>query len=273
MWRKLTSTLLVAAVIGLAAGASYAAPYNTKRIDDIPDFTQYDPALGLPNGGKYHCAVVAAANALVWLADRKGFKRLLPVRGVTVMDRVSSVVQSLSSEKYMATDPGFGEPGGTQTHRFLSGLERYLDDAGYRGRIRYQGIWPMPRKYAKRTGPVDLRWAARRFERGDAMWVGLRFYRDDGLGGLKPINGHMVTMVGYGVGPDGRNDANAIVIRDPSAGEDPYYLKIKARANGRIYTQSGKRLRDARGVAEVVAGYPVRKDVIVLLEKIIALEL
>ncbi|MEO1121277.1 MAG: hypothetical protein AAFW88_08505, partial [Pseudomonadota bacterium] len=130
MWRKLTSTLLVAAVVGLAAGASYAAPYNTKRIDDIPDFTQYDPALGLPNGGKYHCAVVAAANALVWLADRKGFKRLLPVRGVTVMDRVSSVVQSLSSEKYMATDPGFGEPGGTQTHRFLSGLERYLDDAG-----------------------------------------------------------------------------------------------------------------------------------------------
>lgn len=264
---------LAAVMIWACATAVAAAPYNTKRIDDIPDFTQYDPQLGLPNGGRYHCAVVAAANALVWLADRRGYKRLLPLQGVTVLDRVSSVVNSLASTEYMATDHGFGGNGGTQTSRFLQGLEKYVADAGYRGRIRYQGVWKMPRKYVDRIGPVDLRWVSRRFESGDAMWVGLRFYREDQRGDLRPINGHMVTLVGYGMGPNGRHSADALVIRDPSAGEEPFYLKLKRRQRGQIYTARGKRLRDSRDVPEVVAGYPVRDGVIVLVEKVIALQL
>lgn len=263
-----------AAIVVAPAYEAEAAAYHRKRINEIPDFTQTDPRLGLPNGGRDHCAVVAAANGLVWLAERRGHRRLLPVQGVNQLERVASVVQTLSSDRYMATR--LGDPltrGGTSTSNFIDGLERYLDDVGAPGRIRYQGIWGAPARYADAVGPPETRWIQQRFKRGDAMWVVLRFYREERRARLAPVGAHMVTLVGYGIGADRRHEREGLIIRDTAIGEEPYYLSLQRRRNGVILSRSGREVKSARDVWQVSAGYPGSDRRVVLVEEILALEL
>lgn len=263
-----------AATLGPPAPIAEAAAYHRKRINEIPDFTQTDPRLGLPNGGRDHCAVVAAANGLVWLAERRGHRRLLPIKGVNQLERVASVVQTLASDRYMATR--LGDPvtrGGTSIVNFVEGLERYLHDVGASGRIRYQGVWGAPAQYVDRVGPPETRWVQQRFKHGDAMWVVLRFYQEDRRGRLAPAGGHMVTLVGYGIGADRRHDRDALIIRDPSIGEEPYFLSVERRRAGKILDQRGREAKSTRNFWQVAAGYPGLNRRIVLVEEIVALEL
>ena len=84
--RMIDIVLAVAAATWIAlagvTGEVRAAAYDTSRLDRMPDFSQTDRRLGLPNGGSKYCVPVATANVLVWLAEQRGYKKLLPVRGV-----------------------------------------------------------------------------------------------------------------------------------------------------------------------------------------------
>jgi hypothetical protein len=110
-----------------ASGDVQAAAYDTSRLERMPDFTQTDARLGLPGGGKNYCVPVATANVLVWLAEHKGYKNLLPIQGLTTIEKVASVAGQLGSAQFMSTAP----KGGTNLQRFVTGLSAYIEQQGY----------------------------------------------------------------------------------------------------------------------------------------------
>lgn len=202
------------AVAGLAAPAA-AAPYDARRMDEIPDFSQTDPRLGLPNGGRMYCAPVAAANAIVWLALDRGRRALLPATGVTLTDRVAHVALELGSPRLMSTAP----KGGTRFDKFASGLDSFAADHGYRPHLRARTIWGELPGYTDGRAPLSADWLIKRFRRREAVWAAIGFYRIGRRDELERLNGHMITLVGYGVRADGGLQRDMLVFHDSDDGD------------------------------------------------------
>ncbi len=199
------------AMVG-ATGEVRAAVYDTSRLDRMPDFTQTDSRLGLPGGGKNYCVPVATANVLVWLAEHKGYKNLLPIQGLTTIEKVASVAGQLGSSQFMSTAP----KGGTNLQRFVTGLSAYIEQQGYSTSIDSYGPYRFNDVRKAHVGAPDWRSIRASFARGAGVWVSVSFFKEGKTRGeLTRVGGHMTTMAGFGVNERGSTDRDVIILHDP----------------------------------------------------------
>ncbi len=272
--KRISTLAFAAAAHVLAVLPATAASYDTFRLDEMPDFTQTDPALGLPNGGRMYCAPVAAANALVWLAERRGFARLLPVRGLSTTEKVSTVAKTLGHGDFMSTAP----KGGTTPEKFLVGLENYAESAGYRANLDYRGRWKMPSRFGGGQDIPDLDWITGEFDDGHAIWLAIGFYEPGKLPGeYRRIGGHMVTVAGYGVGPDGAPDRDTVILHDSDDGGGTQiqrvYLTTEEIRQGDFVDRNGRKLARADGHLMATGGYRLRRGIVAIIDSAISLGL
>lgn len=263
--RRAILAMSAAAVAVASPDRAAARAQDLRRIKEIPDFSQTDPRLGLPNGGEMYCAPVAAANGLVWLAEHRGFSQLLPVQGLSLTEKVAMLARALGSSALMSTAP----KGGTTFDRFLFGLERYALQVGYRPVVAYRGRWPMPARFRAGPGPVDRAWMVREFDYDRVVWASIGFYETMRGQGLRRVGGHMITMVGYGRGPNGRVDHDAVSFHDSDDRSDrvrQLHLKLQPRWRGALVDRSGRRVDDVGQMLEIVAGLSLRDDVTALID-------
>ena len=268
------AALAAMTVLLVNTGPSLAATYNTFRLDEMPDFTQTDPALGLPNGGRMYCAPVAAANALVWLAERRGFARLLPVRGLSTTEKVATVAQTLGQSKFMSTAP----KGGTSKHRFLTGLENYISESGYSADLSYRGRWKMPSRFGAGQSVPDIDWITDEFEDGNAVWLAIGFYREGKMpGDLQRIGGHIVTVAGYGVDASGAPERDTLILHDSDDGGGTeiqrIFLQTQTLRKGHFVDRKGNRAGDAQGHLVATSGYRLRSGILAIIDSAVSLDL
>jgi hypothetical protein len=237
--------LAVAAATWLAmagvTGEVKAAAYDTSRLDRMPDFSQTDSRLGLPGGGSHYCVPVATANVLVWLAEHRGYKNLLPVQGLSTIEKVASVAGRLGSDELMSTAP----KGGTNLQKFVDGLTAYVSEAGYSGEISAYGPGAFSNVSRVHTGAPDWHSIRSEFARGAGVWVSVSFFEETRKSGeWRRIGGHMATMAGFGVDERGSTDRNVIILHDPddghSASVQRRYLNTEPLRNVRAVDGSGR---------------------------------
>ena len=256
------------------SGPAQAASYDTSRMDQFPDFAQTDPALGLPGGGKFYCVPVATANALVWYAKERGYSELLPVKGLSLSDKVAAVARQLGEDRYMSTAP----KGGTSHVKFMQGLSSYISDAGYSSTITYRGRWKMPGKYGRiEVGAPDIETIHDQFSSGSAVFLSIGYYKEgDRPGELKRVGGHFVTVVGFGVDRDGNIDRNSVILHDPgdkaSAGVEKRYLRLGELRSGRFVDRRGNET-EAGEHLKILDGMNLRDGYIGVIDAVVALDL
>ena len=269
-----TAAFATTLLLVFSATPALTATYDTFRLDRMPDFTQTDPALGLPNGGRMYCAPVAAANALVWLAEHRGFARLLPIRGLTTTEKVATVAKTLGEPDFMSTAP----KGGTSPSRFLIGLENYTKHAGYSADISYRGRWQMPSRFGGGGDVPDYDWITEQFDDGNALWIAIGFYEEGNLTGeLKRVGGHMVTIAGYGVDEHGDPESSTLILHDSddrqSSEIQRIYLRTESLRGGWFLNADEERATEADGHLAVTGGYRLRSGIIAIIDSAIALGL
>lgn len=269
-----TVILVILALILLFHGPSQAATYDTSRMSQFPDFSQTDPALGLPGGGTHYCVPVATANALVWYAKERGYSDLLPVKGLSMTEKVSQVAKLLGTSRYMSTAP----KGGTSHVKFMSGLSSFISDAGYSSKLSYQGRWRMPGKFGKiDVAAPDIYNIQDKFSSGAAVFLSIGFYKEgDAPGELKRLSGHFVTVVGYGVDARGNVDRDMVVVHDPGDRRSPdvkkRYLGLEKLRSGRFVNRRGDE-SDASEHLKITKGMRLRNGIVGVIDAVIALEL
>lgn len=257
----------------LHGGPVQAASYDTTRMDQFPDFSQTDPQLKLPGGGTHYCVPVATANALVWYAQERGFANLLPVRGVSLTEKVGAVARQLGQKRYMSTAP----KGGTSLARFMYGLSAYTKENGYPANISYRGRWQMPKEFGHiDVGAPDIEWIQDKFESGSAVFLSLGYYnKDPRSGGYKRGAGHFVTVVGFGVDKSGAVDRDYVVLHDPGDGSAKVkrrYLKLEPMRRGVFVDRRGNE-SDASEHLMVTKGMRLRDFSTIVVDAVIALDL
>lgn len=266
--------LLILALLLLLHGPSQAATYDTSRLSQFPDFSQTDPALGLPGGGTHYCVPVATANALVWYAKERGYTDLLPVRGLSMTEKVSAVAKKLGTSRYMSTAP----KGGTSHVKFMSGLSAFIADAGYSSKIFFQGRWRLPSKYGRiDVAAPALETIQDKFSSGSAVFLSIGYYQHgDRPGELKRLGGHFVTVVGYGVDERGNVDRDMVVLHDPGDRRSPNvkkrYLRLEKLRNGRFVDRRGGET-DASEHLKISEGMRLRDGIVGVVDAVIALDL
>lgn len=270
--------LAVAAATWLAmagvTGEVRAAVYDTSRLERMPDFSQTDHRLGLPGGGSHYCVPVATANVLVWLAEHKGYKNLLPIQGLTTLEKVASVAGRLGSPELMSTAP----KGGTNLQKFVNGLTAYVEAAGYSGSISSYGPVKLANVAHAEAGAPD--WVSIRsdFARGAGVWVSVSYFEE----GRKPgewrrIGGHMATMAGFGVDERGSTDRDVIILHDPddghSASVQRRYLHTEPLRNVRAVDGSGRVMFDLDGYLDVTKDFRMRAGYRAAITNVFVLEM
>ncbi len=266
--------LVVLMIVLFFAGPVQAASYDTSRMDQFPDFSQTDPALRLPGGGTHYCVPVATANALVWYAKERGYTDLLPVKGMSMTEKVSTVARQLGESRYMSTAP----KGGTSHVKFMQGLSSYISDAGYSSKISYRGRWNMPKKYGRiDVGAPDIYSIQDKFSNGSAVFLSIGYYKEgDRPGELKRIGGHFVTVVGFGVDKNGNVDRDMVVLHDPGDRRSPdvkkRYLRLEQMRRNRFINRRGDE-SDASEHLKITEGMNLRRGVVGVIDAVVALDL
>ena len=212
---------------------------------------------------------VATANVLVWLADRRGYRNLLPVKGLDTVEKVATVARALGSDAYMSTAP----KGGTALARFVTGLEAYVRDAGYRPRVSLRAA-------SQRAGspPPDLAFITDAFSGGAGVWLSIGFFAEGrNPDEWTPLGGHLVTLAGFGVDPDGRTNRDMLVLHDPdddaTGAVEPRHVEVARLRRGWFTDGSGNRVAEAAGHLEIVAGYRLKPGVRAVVLAAVVLEL
>ena len=269
-----TILLVILIVLLLLPGPAQAASYDTSRMDQFPDFSQTDPALNLPGGGTHYCVPVATANALVWYAKERGYNDLLPVKGLSLTEKVSTVARQLGDSRYMSTAP----KGGTSPVKFMQGLSSYISDAGYSSKITFRGRWALPKKYGRvEVGAPDIYSIQDKFSSGSAVFLSVGFYKEgDRPGELKRISGHFVTVVGFGVDEKGNVDRDMVVLHDPGDRRSPSvkkrYLRLEEMRGNRFVNRRGDE-SDASGHLKITEGMRLRSGIIGVIDAVVTLDL
>ncbi len=217
--RMIDVVLAVAAATWIAVagmtGEVKAAAYDTSRLDRMPDFSQTDRRLNLPGGGSHYCVPVATANVLVWLAEQRGYKKLLPVQGLTTIEKVASVATELGSDNLMSTAP----KGGTNLQKFVDGLSAFIRKSGYRPSLEAHSPWSYRNVTRNHTGAPDMYKIRSEFARGAGVWISVGFFKEGNRSGdFQRVGGHMTTMAGFGVNERGATDRDVIILHDPDDG-------------------------------------------------------
>lgn len=230
------------------------AGWGMDRANEIPDLSQTDPTLGLPNGGVNHCVPVAATNGVLWLANVRGFKRLVPIGDGR--QAAAHIAQTLESADYMATNPDAG----TTHNGFAQGLSRYVKEQGYQAQIKYQGRYRVNKKFNSTSTIPDYRWVTDSLRGDSVIWLSIGFYaHDNAHNEYTRISGHMVTMVGYGLDRNGKPERDTFIVHNTWSNRNGKaiqneYLKVETLRNGWFTASDGARASDARDHMAIVDG-------------------
>lgn len=251
--------LLALAGFVLLAPPVYGTSF-TDRMDSIPDITQTDPKADFPYGGVHYCGPCAISNSLVWLGEN-GYEKLLP-KAADRMRMQVALVNIIASPKYMDTTLEWG----TSPAGVLQGIDKYLEDCGYRNRrLSYQGYRKVPAKFANGTTMPQLDWVKAGLSGDSAVWLNVGWYRYSARKGeYVRLGGHWVTMVGFGKDENGQADPNVLIVHDPGApsGENPngYIRVMNLEAGRKLVTGSGRPL-DSGGLYKLRGGLRISNNV------------
>lgn len=194
-------TCLVGAACGLFLQSEALPSWKlaTDRVG-MPTLAQHDP--GFPGGGQSYCAPTAAANGLLWLADR-GYPAVKPA---PTEQKSAECTLILSLASYMGTDRN-----GTPLASFQGGITSYLRSVGYAPKA-----WETSGQAFRR--PPDLQLLTSRETSTAVLWLGLGWYRFDARKQkYTRTNGHWVTLAGCGVRRDDTETSSGLVVADPEA--------------------------------------------------------
>jgi hypothetical protein len=231
----------VAAVLALAVplradpqtpeAANPPPAWFTDKVADTPHFYQLDPRWQLSVAGEKYCAPAAASDALVYLANH-GFDRLLPDPTDQDLAQID-IIRKLASDNYMGTDVA-GDLGTTPSGALI-GLQRFVQDSGYKCQVLQYAGWPRLRQsqHDMRVGFVpDLDWIKSGIAASKGMvLLEIGYYvHGDGQGQWKRLAGHFVAAVGYGT-DGGRVDPHLFLVDNPAVGKK---VVVGRSANGWI---------------------------------------
>ena len=276
--RMIDVVLAIAAASWIAfagmSGEVQAAAYDTSRLDRMPDFSQKDRRLGLPNGGVSYCAPVATANVLVWLAEHRGYKNLLPIQGLTTLEKVASVASELGSDKLMSTAP----KGGTGLQKFITGLAGFIRQSGYRPSIQAFGPDSFANVARNNVGAPDMHRVRSEFARGSGVWMTVSFLKEGNRrGDWRYSSSHMTTMAGFGVNKNGGTDRDVIILHDPDDGHSTRvqrrYLHPERIRNASYLTQNGRRLFSLADYLDVSPAFNMREGMRAVITHVFVLDM
>lgn len=166
--------------LGLS-GAAFAIPVNWAPDPDFPDFYQQDPAV---NDGGCACAAVAATDSLFWLAETYNMPGLATFGGATWQD----VTNTIQGPDYMNRSNGRG----TYSASFASGLQAYIDAAGYGNKLRVET------QLGGQGDPPTLAWIEQQVAAGQDVEILIGAITDNPTGGPATWDGgHYVAVTGY----------------------------------------------------------------------------
>jgi hypothetical protein len=222
---------------GLAQPVSHRA-----RASEVPDFLQTDREAGFAKSGSQFCAPTAVSNSLMWLAAN-GYEDLRPP-GSAKKAQIA-MIHKLSGPRYMKTSPSIG----TDVSRVLSGVEAYVEEAGYAiGELTYEGWRPASDEHAAGEYPSldDIRASAA--DDQSAVWLNVGWYKyDEESEEYARKGGHWVTVVGY--------DGDDLLIHDPSpsagSGFRTHRISLEELAAGTMTGNEQNLPRSAEGYYEV----------------------
>jgi hypothetical protein len=213
-----------------------AAPppaWFTDKVADTPHFYQLDPRWQLSVAGERYCAPAAASDALLYLANH-GFQRLLPDPTDQDLAQID-IIRKLASDNYMGTDLG-GDMGTTPSGALI-GLQRFVDESGYKCQVLQYAGWPRvrPDQRALRIGSTpDLDWIKSGIAapKGIALLEIGYYVHGDAADEWKRMGGHFVAAVGYGT--DGAQfDPHLFLVDNPAVGKKI----VVGRSGGRWLTR------------------------------------
>lgn len=231
----------------------------TEKLDSTPDLTQSDPNGKLPDGGKQCCAPVTVSNSFVWLADN-GFGNLMPALPNREKAQFE-IARLLGTKGYMNTSL----EGGTGAGGVLEGVSRYIKDKGYEYRyLKFQGWRKHPRQFSSKVSVPKLNWIKRGLIGNSAVWLNVGWYKYNSSNDeYHRIGGHWVTLVGYGIDQDSKEDPNILIIHDPAlrAGKNfsHEYVRLKMIKRGKLTGETSGLPRRAAGYYILTGGMHVRK--------------
>lgn len=190
--------------------AEDAIPVHTEKMAITRDLTQTDRRAGLPDGGASCCGPVAISNSMFALATL-GYPELVPSLD-SPEESHWELARRLAGDDYTAA----GSRRGTNVSRMIRGARRHVTEQGYRASFAFQGWRTVAQEYRQGKYPEPL-WIARNLEGPRAVWINIGWYRyDEATDTYDRQGGHWVTVVGCGIDADGNEDANILIIYDPS---------------------------------------------------------
>lgn len=224
----------------------------------MPDLSQADPRGELPENGNMYCGPVAVSNSMMAL-----FGEDLKWEGTTQHD----VVRTLASVGYMNTHRRHG----THLNQFLRGVARFVEERGVEDfAVRFQGYLPHERRYGPPLQRPQLPWIRHHLATGGAAWLCVGWYTYDGETKEYTRNGsHWVTVAGYGMDEDGKEDPDILIVHDPapSTGRRPQreYVRLVRLTEGTIVgAREDQKLR-AAGIYRLAGGMHLHPDAEVAL--------
>lgn len=247
--------VLISGILALDATLASTAPpaVCSDKINSIPDLTQTDPKARFPHGGIHYCGPTAVSNSLMWLAQN-GYDKLMPPSAGR-NESQAEMAMLLASEKYMNTTLEHG----TSPTDILIGISRYLRDCGYRYKeLEYQGWRRHPRKFTTGIAVPQLDWIKKSLIGPSAVWLNVGWYEHSSEeNSYSRIGGHWVTLAGFGVDANGREDPSILIIHDPSPQRGKPYANEYVRVE-RIDTEgmiiSGEKSTQAKGFFKLTDG-------------------
>lgn len=250
-------SILILMIPFFLASSAGAAPC-TERLGCIPDLTQTDPQARFPYQGVHYCGPCAVSNSIMWLGEN-GYEKLLP-KAREKLQVQADLTRLLASRKYMDTTLEWG----TSPADILKGISRYLRDCGYEyADLSYQGWRKIPRRFNTGETRPRLEWIQSGFLGDSAVWLNVGWYVfSPKKNRYMRVGGHWVTLVGFGVDENGRENPDVLIIHDPAtlqkhtSGND--YVRLEKIGGGTLVTGSGK-MYGATGFFKM-AGMEISED-------------
>jgi len=251
--------------LGSSGGAGNAVV--AEKFRTMPDFWQLDPRGHFADGGLMYCGPVAVSNSLAYLAHH-GFPGLLH-RGEDDRPQID-LINLLASPDYINTNPTRG----SGPYNILRGVEKYVDEQGYRcATLAYEG-WRKVGPYVKASRP-DLGWIKDSIlNPHGVVWLNIGWFTRLDSGHYRRSGGHFLTLVGFDPG-----NPMTLLIHNPemygqgAKASDPtrFELHLKPMEAGTCESEDGQ-TQNADGLYEVSGpSLSLGQNKVAILEEAMAL--